>query len=468
MPTNNNSNFRWSSQSAFIVVSVGASLSLNDFLSFPVMAGENGGGAFLLMYAFFLLVLGLPLLMSEFMMGRMTRSNLVDALDLLATENGASIYWKVFGVLAIVAGFLILSSYSVVSGWSLAYFIKTGVGVYQGATLDGVKALFNSFQSNSEAMMLWHTLFVVVIVTISAQNLRKGLQRIFVLLVPVMAVLLVIGLFYAFYSGGMTQSVEYILYPDWSRVDAGMPLLALQRAFFTLALGLGIMVVFGAYLQEEVHIGYVSAQIIVIDLLFSVITGLAINALVFSANVQPVFDDELAFRVLPVIFGSYQYGTVFGALFYLLLTLAAITTAVAILEAVMNCYRLKYQQTRLRAASQIGFAVWLVGLGTIFSYSLWNDAGFTMTLYFGDEAYRVVNEAGFHDAVIFLSSHIMQPLVALFVALFVGWIIPRSVSYEALGLKNRKLFEIWNFSIRYITPILVFIVMLSTLGVLSH
>ncbi|MBL6998623.1 MAG: sodium-dependent transporter, partial [Gammaproteobacteria bacterium] len=429
---------------------------------------ENGGGAFLLMYAFFLLVLGLPLLMSEFMMGRMTRANLVDALDQLAAENGASIYWKVFGVLAILAGFLILSSYSVVSGWSAAYFFKTGAGVYQGATLDGVKALFNSFQTNSEAMMLWHTLFMVIIVTISAQSLKKGLERIFVILVPTMAVLLVVGLFYAFYSGGMAQSVDYILYPDWSRVDAGMPLLALQRAFFTLALGLGIMVVFGSYLKQDVHIGYLSVQIIVIDLLFSVITGLAINALVFSANVQPVFDDELAFRLLPVIFGSFEYGSLFGALFYLLLTLAAITTAVAILEAVINCYRLKYQQTRLRAASQIGFAVWLLGLGTIFSYSLWSDSGFTMTLYFGDEAYRIINQAGFHDAVIFLSSHILQPLVALFVSLFVGWVIPRSVSYEALGLKNRKLYEVWNFGIRYITPALVFVVMLSMLGVVGH
>ncbi|MBC8211371.1 MAG: hypothetical protein H8E21_09905, partial [Gammaproteobacteria bacterium] len=128
----------------------------------------------------------------------------------------------------------------------------------------------------------------------------------------------------------------------------------------------------------------------------------------------------------------------------------------------------KYQQTRLRAASQIGFAVWLLGLGTIFSYSLWSDSGFTMTLYFGDEAYRIINQAGFHDAVIFLSSHILQPLVALFVSLFVGWVIPRSVSYEALGLKNRKLYEVWNFGIRYITPVLVFVVMLSMLGVVGH
>ena len=316
-------------------------------------------------------------------------------------------------------------------------------------------------------MMLWHTLFIILIVSISAQGLKQGLQRIFIILVPTMAILLLIGLVYAFYSSGMIDSINYILYPDLSRVDSNMPLLALQRAFFTLALGLGVMVIYGAYLDEEVSIGYVSAQIIVIDLLFSIFTGLAINALVFSANLTPALDDELAFRILPVIFGSFEYGSLFGALFYLLLTLAAVTTAVAIFEALITCYKLKFKRTRIQAATQIGLAVWVFGLGTIFSYSLWNDSGFTMTLYFGDDAYRVVNEAGFHDVIIYLSSHIVQPLVALFIALFVGWILPRSVSYDALDLPNRKLFEIWNFTIRYVTPILVFIVILSTLGLVS-
>ncbi|MBT6702536.1 MAG: sodium-dependent transporter, partial [Gammaproteobacteria bacterium] len=195
--------FQWKNQTTFIVISVGATLSLKDFLTFPVMAGENGGGAFLLLYSFFLILLGLPLLMSEFMLGRLTRKNLVDGLGSLAAEHNASIYWRIVGILALLAGFLILSSYSVVSGWSLAYFVKTGLGVYSGATPDGVNALFKDFRSNSESMMLWHTLFIILIVSISAQGLKQGLQRIFIILVPTMAILLLIGLVYAFYSSGM-------------------------------------------------------------------------------------------------------------------------------------------------------------------------------------------------------------------------------------------------------------------------
>lgn len=465
---NTETSFRWRNQSTFVVISVGAMLSLKDFLTFPVMAGENGGGAFLLMYSFFLLLLGLPLLMSELMLGRMTRSNLVAGLGQLAEDNKASSYWRIIGVLALLAGFLILSAYSVISGWSLSYFVKSALGVYASVTPDGVNSLFNSFQADTEAMMLWHTLFVILLVVISAQELKLGLQRIFMIIVPLMALLLLVGLVYAFYSGGMVDSIKYILYPDWSKVDSGMPLLALQRAFFTLALGLGVMVIYGAYVDDDVSIGYASGQIIVIDLLFSIITGLAINALVFSVDVAPVLDDELAFRILPVIFGSVPYGALFAALFYLLLSLAAITTGVAIVEAILASHRKRFNSSRLRSAAQIGFAIWLLGLGTIFSYSVWNKSGFTMTLYFGDQAHRVINEAAFHDVIIYLSSHILQPMVALFIALFVGWVLPRAASFEALNLKNRKMYEAWNFTIRYITPILVFIVMLSTLGIVGN
>lgn len=465
--TNNNKNqsFSWRGRSTFIVISAGATLSLQDFLTFPVMAGDNGGGAFLLFYIFFLVLLGLPLLMSEFMLGRMTRSNIVDGLTAKAAEFKASIYWNLIGFLALLAGFMLLSSYSVVSGWSLAYLFKTGLGIYNGATVDGVNALFHNFQTDSEAMMLWHTLFVLLMVAIASQPLKQGLEKIFTVLVPTMAVLLVIGIFYAIYSNGISESVDYLLYPDWSRVDSSTPLMALQRAFYTLALGLGVMWIYGSYLDEKISIGYVALQVMVIDLLFSIFTGLAINALVFSVELEPVLDDELAFRLLPVVFGSFDFGTLFGALFYLLLAIAAITTAVAILEAILNCYQLRFKLTRTKAAIQLGLAIWLLGLGTIFSYSLWNDSGFTMTIGLGDEAYRLFNEAGFHDMLLYFSSHFLQPLVALFVALFVGWKIPRAVSFEQLNLPNRHWFEVWNFVIRYVTPVLVFVVMLTSLGV---
>jgi NSS family neurotransmitter:Na+ symporter len=460
--------FHWRGQGTFVVIAAGATLSLNDFLTFPVLAGENGGGVFVLMYTFFLLVLGLPLLMSELMLGRLSRGNVVEALHLQSNEHNASLLWKYIGFLALVAGFLILSSFSVVSGWSLAYVFKTALGLYTSISAEDANLRFSEFLADSESMMLWHTLFVLAVVAIAAQELERGLQRALVYIMPTMALLLIVGIIYAFQSQGLNKSIEFILYPDWSKVDVNTPLVALQRAFFTLSLALGVMVIYGAYTSEKVSIGYAAGQIILIDLLFSIFTGLSINALVFGAQLNPVFDDELAFRVLPVVFGGLQYGPLFGGLFYLLLTLAALTTALAILEAMLSCYARKHRMSRLKSALQLGLAIWLLGIGTIFSYSLWNDSGLTLTISLGDDAYRLVNGAGLHDVLTFLSSHLLQPLVALFVAVFVGWIIPRSMSFETLNLPNRKLYELWNFVIRYITPVLVFIVLLTTLGVVGH
>lgn len=464
---NNKTSFFWRNQSFFIIVTTGATLSLKDFLTFPVLTGEHGGGAFLLFYLLFLVLLGLPLLIAELLLGRISKTNISDSLDDLSSELKASIYWKLIGYLTLVASFFILSAYSVISGWSLSYMVKTLFGVFSAVTADGIAAKFHQFQNDSEAMMLWHSFFMLIIVAIAARPLQQGVEKLVSLFVPLMGVLLVIGLGYALYTSELVQSVEYILYPDFSKIDASTAMLALQRAFFTLALGLGVMTMYGAYSKEDFSLGYAAIQIVAIDLLFSVLTGIAINALIFSTDFQPVIDDELAFRVLPVVFGAMPFGTVFGALFYCLLALAAITTALAIMEALIHFTMRHAGLSRIQAATRLGLAIWFLGLGTIFSYSLWKEAGFTLTLAFGKEAHRVVNEAGFNDVILFLSSNLFQPLIALFIALFVGWIVPRTVSYEHLKMQRRQQYELWNFAIRFVVPTLVFIVLLTTLGLIE-
>lgn len=458
--------FLWRSQTSFVLMAVGATLSLKDFLTFPVLAGQNGGGAFLLLYVFFLITLGLPLLMSEIMLGRISRQNPVSAIENLAKEHGASIHWKSIGGLALIAGFLILSSYSVIAGWSISYLFKMGFGVYVGATADGANNLFDLFRTDTERMMLWHTMFVLLFVAISAQGIRLGVEKIFFIIVPAMVVLLVIGLVYAVYSQGIEESLAFLFNVDFSKIDAEVPILALQRAFYTLALGVGVMMIYGSYLPDNISIARAATLVISIDLIFSICTGLAINALVFTAELTPVQDNELAFRVLPVVFGQFEYGHIFGALFYLLLTIAALTTSIALLEGVISWVMSKYQYTRLRAVIYTGIGVWFLGLGSVLSYSIWRDSGFTLALYFKDDAYRIINQANFQDGLIFISSHLIQPLVALFICLFAAWVIPRKVSFKGLNLKNRKMYEAWNFAVRYVTPMLIFIVLISTLGLL--
>jgi NSS family neurotransmitter:Na+ symporter len=464
MSTTENS-FTWRSQSTFIVVAAGATLSLNDFLTFPVLAGQNGGGAFLLLYTLFLFVLGLPLLMVELMLGRLTRSDPAACLKTLSEQYKASVYWRLAGLSSMFAAFLIIATLSVIAGWSLAYSVKSMIGLFDGVTLESAKLMFEGFMVDSERMTLWHTLFVILLILICAQPVKLGVERITLILVPLMIFLLVIGLILALSSSGMEASIHNILYADFSAMDAQTPILALQRAFYTLALGIGVMMAYGRYLPTGMSIGYSATLVITIDLLFSILSGLIISALMLSDGQQPGLDSQFAFLVMPVILGKFSSAGMFTSLFFLLMTIAVLTTAIALLEAPITFVQRKFNVSRLKAVVSLGVAIWLFGLGVVLAHSVWNGDGFTVALFFGDEAVRLVNNAGFHDVLVFISSHLIQPFVALFVCLFAAWKIPREVSHKEFALSKHYSFEIWNYLVRYIVPVLLLVVILAAWGI---
>lgn len=457
--------FNWKSQQVFVIVAAGATLSLNDFLTFPVLAGQNGGGAFLLLYMLFLFVLGLPLLVSELMLGRLSRRDPAASMRLLSHRYKASIYWTLAGIGAMLAAFLIIATFSVVGGWAMAYSMRAFGGGFAGLGLDESRALFDTFTLDGERMTLWHTLFVILLVAVCAQPLRKGLERIMLILVPLMILLLVIGLLLALMSPGMGSSIRYLLYADFGAIDSQTPILALQRAFYTLALGLGVMMALGRYLPDGISIGYSATLVIAVDLLFSIFTGLSIHALMLSAGEQPGIDAQFAFRVMPVVLERFASGSLFAGLFFCLMTVAALTTSIALLEAPICYLQRKCAISRLKATCWLGTGVWLFGLGVVLAHSIWNGDGITIAVFIGDEALRLVNNAGFHDVLVFISSHLIQPLVALFLCLFVAWIIPREVSHRALDLRHHYWFELWNYLVRFVVPVLLLIVILASLGI---
>ena len=458
--------FTWRSRPVFVLVAVGATLSLNDFLTFPVLAGENGGGAFLLLYLLFLFALGLPLLMSELMLGRLTRRDPASALGKIAFQYRASVYWKLIGLAAMLAAFLIAATFSVVAGWSLSYSLKSAIGLFSEVDVETAQSMFDSFIVDSERMALWQSLFIVVLITICAQPLRTGLERANALLVPSMGLLLVIGLIVAVTSPGFEEAIRSMLHADFSAVDSQTPLLALQRAFYTLALGVGVMMAYGRYLPGTTSIGYAAVLILLIDLLFSILIGLSVNTLVLSGGYQPGADDYFAFRLMPVVFGNYTQGQLFSTLFFLLLTLAALTSTIALLEAPITYLQQKLGVSRLKAATLLGFCLWAVGIGVILAHSVWNGEGFSLALFIGDEAVRLVNNAGFHDVLIFVSSHLIQPVVALCLCLLVAWKIPREVSHRELAQSRRYYFEMWNYLVRYIIPVLLLVIIFAGFGII--
>ena len=457
---------QWRSQSIFIIVATGATLSLNDFLTFPVLLGHNGGGAFLLFYVIFLFILGLPLLMAELMIGRLGRSDPSRSFEILASQQNASVYWKSVGFISLLAAFLIVSTFSVIAGWPLSYIFKSGLGIYTSLTADGIDSSFGEFIMDTESMMLWHTLFVILLVIFGAQQLRKGIERISCILVPGMIVMIIISMVIASKSAGFEQSVRYLLYADFSNFDTNVLLLALQRAFYTLALGLGAMIVYGSYLPKNISIGYSAFLVIMIDLLLSIIAGLTINSFIFSAGMLPGLDSQYAYRILPFVFNQNESGQFLAVLFYLMLTIAALTTSFALMEGPVSYIQRKFHYSRIKSVVLLGLGVWTFGLGSIFSYSVWNSDGLTVALFYGGEAFRIIYNAGFHDVMVYISSHVIQPFAALFLCLFVAWVIPREVSHREFAMPGKYWYEIWNYMIRYITPVLLLIVLLDSLGVI--
>ena len=463
---NSSIGFQWRSRSAFIVVAIGATLSLNDFLTFPVLAGQNGGGAFLILYVVFLFALGLPLLMAELLIGRLGRSDPSRSFEILASQQQASVYWKSVGFFAMFAAFLIAATFSVIAGWSLSYVFKSGLGILSSLTADGVNTAFSEFILDTESLMLWHTLFVILLVVFSAQQLHKGIERFSLVLVPGMVVISIIGLIIAIQSPGFEESVRYLLYVDFSSIDVNTPLLALQRAFYTLALGLGAMIIYGSYLPTNISIGYCATLVIAVDLLFSIIVGLSINALIFSAEMLPGSDSQFAYRVLPHVFNQHEFGEILAVLFYLLLTIAALTTSFALMEGPVSYIQRKFHYSRIKSVVLLGMSIWAVGLGSVFSFSFWNGEGLTVAMFYGGEAVRIVYNAGFHDVMVTISSRVIQPLAALFLCLFVAWVIPRELSHRELADAGKYGYEIWSYMIRYVTPILSLIVVLNAFGII--
>lgn len=457
--------FQWRSQSALIIVAAGATISLNDFLTFPAMVSQNGGGAFLIFYILFLFLLGLPLMIGELLLGRVSRSDPTHCFEILAARHKASVYWKLIGFLSVIAAVLITSTICVISGWTIAYTVKTAMGVFSSVNIDISTDLFESFLIDSERMAFWHTLFVILLFYTVAQPTKIGMQKLFCCLVPLMLVLLIISLMHVAYTSELTRSIQQFLYADFSVISSDTPLLALQRAFYTLTLGLGVMMAIGRFIPSNISLGYSSALIITVHLLFGLFIGIVVTAYVLSTGSLVSPDSQFAFKLLPVIFSESDFGQIFGTMFYLLLVIAAITTSVALMESPVSYLQRQFNYSRLKATSLIIVIVWLFGMGTVFSYSIWHDDGFTIAVIFGDEAVRLVNNAGFHDVMIFFSSYLIQPVVALFLCIFVAWIIPRELSFKELALPGRHWYESWNYLIRYITPVLLFVVLLKSVGI---
>jgi NSS family neurotransmitter:Na+ symporter len=450
---------QWSSRLAFVLAATGATVGLGNIWKFPYITGENGGGAFVLVYLLCIAVIGIPIMIAEVMLGRRGRQNPVNTMRALAAEENLSPHWQWLGWVGMLAGFLILSYYSVIAGWTLAYVFRTGSGLFTGLTADGVQSIFSNLVDHPERLMAWHTIFMVMTTIIVARGVRGGLEAATRVLVPALFILLLVLDAYAWHSGAFAQGVDFLLRPDFSRITASGVLTAMGHAFFTLSLGMGAIMVYGAYLPDNASIARDCIAVSVIDTLIALLAGLAIFPIVFANGLEPASGPGLIFRTLPIAFGHMNGGAFFGMLFFILLVFAAWTSAISLIEPSVAWLVENHGMSRTHASVLAGVLTWLCGLLTVFSFNIWKDVKLLSGIPI------------FHDDTVFdlldhLTAGLMRPLGGLLIVVFAAWYMRRDASVDELGMGDGVSYRVWRFLVRYITPVAVIIVFLHTTGII--
>lgn len=462
---------QWSSRWAFILAATGSAVGLGNIWKFPYIAGENGGGAFVLVYLACIVVIGIPIMIAEVMLGRRGRQSPINTMHTLSIEAGHSTHWQYLGWLGVAAGFLILSYYSVIAGWTLAYVAQATSGAFTDASVEVVKNVFIDLVSNPERLIAWHALFMVMTMYVVARGVG-GLEKAVTYLMPALFLILLLLVGYGIQNGSFAEAVEFLFNPDFHALFYHLDehgeeymswngvLIAMGHAFFTLSLGMGAIMVYGSYLPADTSIAQTSFIIAISDTVVALLAGLAIFPIVFANNLEPGSGPGLIFNTLPFAFGHMEGGLIFGSLFFILLVFAAWTSSISLIEPAAAWLVENLGIGRVKAAMLIGVSCWAFGLLTVFSFNIWSDVKPLSYI-------KIFKDATIFDLLDYLTANIMLPLGGLFIAIFAVWIMSREASMEELDMGNRFGFKLWRFLVRYITPVALIVIFLNVAGVIS-
>ncbi len=451
---------RWSSEFKYVLAAAGAAVGLGNLWKFPYIMGENGGGAFVLVYLFCILLIGIPIMMAEVMIGRRTRTSPAHAASVIAKESGSSSHWSVIGASGVIAGTLILSFYMVIAGWAAAYIFFGAEGSFLPdlesgvAHKDQIGALFNGLITDTAQLITWSSIIMVSAMFVLSRGVNAGLEKAVSYLMPMLFVLLIIVMVYAAATGNFGEAAQFMFAPDFSKLSIDGVLTALGHAFFTLSLSSGIMMVYGAYMPEGSSIIKTSMYIAVMDTAVALVAGMAIFPIVFAHGMEPSAGPGLLFVSLPIAFGQMPFGEFFGTLFFVMVTFAAFTSAIALLESPVAYLNERLGFSRKSATVTAGVGVWLLSLLTVYSL---NGAPWAQDVIMGNN---------FFDALDKLTANIMLPLTGLLTSVLVGWRLKEEIVREELALSHNW-YMIVTFCLRFISPIAITLVFLQATGILN-
>ncbi len=437
----------WGSKIGFVLAAAGSAIGLGNIWKFPYVTGENGGAAFVLIYLVCVLILGMPIMIAELVIGRHTEKDPVGAFKSMVGGTR----WELVGYLGVLTGFLILSFYGVVGGWTLGYIVKSVSGSIGGiADLESAEVIFNSFVQDPFALVGYQLVFMGACMFIVFRGINNGIERWSKVLMPLLFIILIILIVRGVSMEGGMEGVSFFLKPDFTKITAGSVLAALGQSFFSLSLGMGAMITYGSYLSKNDKILQSGIYIVILDTFIAILAGLAIFPSVFAMNMSPSEGPGLIYHVIPAAFASMPYGQFFSVLFFILLFIAALTSGISLLEVVVAYVTDEKKWSRKKAVYIIGGIIFLLGIPSALSFSVMGDVKIFGNIFF--------------DFVDKLTSNYMLPIGGFFIAIFLGWKYGLEKTIHELDPDTKiiSLKELWAFMIKFVSPFILLIVFVMT------
>lgn len=439
---------QWSSRFAFIMVTAGAAVGLGNIWKFPYMAGNDGGGIFVLLYLLFILMIGIPAMIAELLIGRRGRQNAINSLANLAKEANRSQYWQNMGWLGAFTLMMVLSFYSVVAGWSIAYLFYALKGAFIQATPLSITTLWGSLLESPDELILWHSIFMMLTMGVVALGVNKGIEQASKWMMPGLFLVLIFLVIYAGFNGNFKEAFMYLFSFKLQDLTIRAIINALGQAFFSLATGAGAILVYGSYLSKETNMVKTVLIISLLDVLVAILAGLAIFPIVFSYGLTPESGPGLMFQTLPIAFSNMPFSQFIGSLFFILLLFAAWTSSISMGEPLVALMNERWKISRVRASFYVGVCAWIFGFASVFSFNIWQDV-------------KLFNRWGIFQVMTDVPTNILLPIGAFFFCVFVGWMMPEADVKDEFGPQPYWIYQAFRLSIRYVAPLGILVVLVA-------
>ncbi len=444
----------WSSRPAFLLATIGGAVGLGNLWRFPFIAGENGGGGFVFIYLGIVFLLGLPVLAGEMLLGRRGHRSAVNSIVALVESEGANRAWRSMGWLSLLVPFIALTYYAVVAAWALDYFVLATRDAFRNFDAALSQDVFGARIDQPVYQASLHGVFIAATVWAIARGVNDGIERMSKLIMPALFVMLLVMVGYGIVAADFVAAVKFLFAPDFSEITGRSVLIALGQALFSVGIGAGLMITYSSYMPREFSLRESATVVCVGDTIVALLAGLAIFPIVFASGLDADEGPGLIFVTLPIAFGNMPGGHFIGTLFFLLLLFAAYTTALAMLEPTIAWLEEKFPGGRKKLTIITGFATWVLGLGSVLSFS--TLASFNPLGFLGIER----NIFGLAD---FTVANIILPVNAFLIAAFSGWVLRRTTVEEEFTRDPSGWRSYWRLTNRYLAPIAIAVVLVDLL-----